>query len=84
VLSRVFAKTRRAPGQLRVQKDSETIQPERGCYADATLRSSLPENDEIVLCLIPSLLDRCCQAAVFKLWVPSGAAACGCEVEDRP
>ena len=30
-----------------------------------------------------SLLDRC-QAGVFELWVPSGAAACGSEVEDRP
>src|SRR5260370_40893775 len=25
-----------------------------------------------------------CQASVFELWVPGGAAACGCEVEDRP
>ena len=30
-----------------------------------------------------SLLDRC-QAGVFELWVPGGAAACGCKVEDRP
>jgi len=30
-----------------------------------------------------SLLDRC-QAGVFELWVPGGAAARGCKVEDRP
>src|SRR6266851_1139647 len=30
-----------------------------------------------------SLPDRC-QAGVFELWVPGGAAACGCKVEDRP
>src|SRR6267154_2032131 len=30
-----------------------------------------------------TLLDRC-QAGVFELWVPSGVAARGCEVKDRP
>src|SRR5690349_13049991 len=30
-----------------------------------------------------SLLDRC-QVGVFELWVPSGTAACACEVKDRP
>jgi hypothetical protein len=30
-----------------------------------------------------SLLDPC-QAGVFELWVPGGAAACGCEIEDGP
>jgi Sigma-70 region 2 len=38
---------------------------------------------EAARCLIPSLFDRCCRTVVFKLWIPV-AAACGCEIEDRP
>src|SRR5258708_29782294 len=32
---------------------------------------------------VSSFISRC-QAGVFELWVPGGAATCGCEVEDRP
>src|SRR5260370_7597478 len=32
---------------------------------------------------VSSFISRC-QAGVFELWVPGGAATCGCAVEDRP
>jgi hypothetical protein len=70
---------------LSARKGAETTQPKRCCYGDATMRSTISasKDDEMVRCLIPSLLDRC-QVGVFELWVPGRTAACGCEVEDRP